>query len=146
MRAFGFAGGVSRGTNLLWEINGIDGDLQLTAAGGQAHLFEVDLRGGDGRRERPASHALVTATMRAVVLDAPGPPEALRIREIPVPEPRPGWVLIRVQAFGINRSELHTRLVSRKGSPFRACSASRRPASSLRHPEASSRRANRSRP
>ena len=53
----------------------------------------------------------MTATMRAVVLDAPGPPEALRIRELPVPEPRPGWVLIRVKAFGINRSELHTRLV-----------------------------------
>ena len=52
----------------------------------------------------------MTATMRAVVLDAPGPPEALVIRELPVPEPRPGWVLIRVKAFGINRSELHTRL------------------------------------
>src|SRR5256886_9412651 len=50
----------------------------------------------------------MTATMRAVVLDAPGPPEALRIRELPVPEPRPGWVLIRVKAFGINRSELQT--------------------------------------
>src|SRR5438552_932164 len=37
----------------------------------------------------------MTATMRAVVLDAPGPPEALRVRELPVPEPRPGWVLIR---------------------------------------------------
>src|SRR5438477_6171139 len=48
--------------------------------------------------------------MRAVVLDAPGPPEALRIRELPIPEPRPGWVLIRVKAFGLNRSELHTRL------------------------------------
>jgi NADPH:quinone reductase len=48
--------------------------------------------------------------MRAVVLDAPGPPEALQIRELPVPEPRAGWVLIRVKAFGINRSELHTRL------------------------------------
>src|SRR3954451_8585799 len=118
MRAFGFAGGVSRGTNLLWEINGTDGDLQLTAAGGQAQIFEVDLRGGDGRGERPASHALVTATMRAVVLDAPGPPEALRIREIPVPEPRPGWVLIRVQAFGINRSELHTRLGLAQGVTF----------------------------
>src|SRR5213596_3140585 len=52
----------------------------------------------------------MTATMRAVLLDAPGPPEALRIRELPVPKPRPGWVLIRVKAFGINRSELHTRL------------------------------------
>jgi NADPH2:quinone reductase len=57
-------------------------------------------------------------TMRAVVLDAPGPPDALRIREIPVPEPPPGWVLIRVKAFGINRSELHTRLGLAEGVTF----------------------------
>jgi NADPH:quinone reductase-like Zn-dependent oxidoreductase len=56
--------------------------------------------------------------MRAVVLDAPGPPEALRIRELPVPEPRAGWVLIRVKAFGINRSELHTRLGLAQGVTF----------------------------
>lgn len=48
--------------------------------------------------------------MRAVVLDAPGPPGALSVRELPVPEPRRGWVLLRVEAFGLNRSELHTRL------------------------------------
>lgn len=52
----------------------------------------------------------MTSTMRAVVLDAPGPPEALTIRELSVPVPEPGWVLIRVTAFGLNRSELHTRL------------------------------------
>src|SRR5437867_11874981 len=56
--------------------------------------------------------------MRAVVLDTPGPPEALRIRELPVPRPRPGWVLIRVKAFGINRSELHTRLGLARGVTF----------------------------
>ena len=60
----------------------------------------------------------MTTMMRAVVLDAPGPPEALRIRELPVPEPRPGWVLIRVKAFGINRSELHTRLGLAHGVTF----------------------------
>src|SRR5213596_2922198 len=60
----------------------------------------------------------MTATMRAVLLDAPGPPEALRIRELPVPKPRPGWVLIRVKAFGINRSELHTRLGLAQGVTF----------------------------
>src|SRR2546426_11290199 len=60
----------------------------------------------------------MTATMRAVVLDAPGPPEALRIRELPVPEPRPGWVLIQVKAFGLNRSELHTRLGLAHGVTF----------------------------
>jgi predicted dehydrogenase len=43
-----YRGGVSRGTNLLWEINGSEGDLQLTAAGGQAQIFEMTLRGGKG--------------------------------------------------------------------------------------------------
>ncbi|WP_028063203.1 alcohol dehydrogenase catalytic domain-containing protein [Solirubrobacter soli] len=50
------------------------------------------------------------SSMRAVVLDAPGPPEALQIRELPVPQARDGWVLIEVKAFGLNRSELQTRL------------------------------------
>jgi NADPH:quinone reductase-like Zn-dependent oxidoreductase len=49
-------------------------------------------------------------SMRAVVLDAPGPPEALAVRDLPLPVPRPGWVLIEVKAFGLNRSELQTRL------------------------------------
>ena len=56
--------------------------------------------------------------MRAVVLDGPGPPEALTIREIPVPEPAAGWVLIEVKAFGLNRSELHTRLGLADGVTF----------------------------
>jgi NADPH2:quinone reductase len=56
--------------------------------------------------------------MRAVVLDAPGPPEALTIRELPRPVPVPGWVLIRVKAFGLNRSELHTRLGLARGVTF----------------------------
>lgn len=47
--------------------------------------------------------------MRAVVLDGPGPPEALRLRDVPVPAPRPGEVLLRVEASGLNRSELHFR-------------------------------------
>lgn len=48
--------------------------------------------------------------MKAVVLEAPGGPEALHIRHIPIPEPRLGQVLIRVYAFGLNQSELHLRL------------------------------------
>src|SRR3989454_7295241 len=43
-----YRGGVSRGTNLLWEIDGTEGDLQLTAAGGQAQIFEMTVRGGKG--------------------------------------------------------------------------------------------------
>jgi NADPH:quinone reductase len=56
--------------------------------------------------------------MRAIVLDAPGPPGALAIRELPVPTPRDGWVLIEVKAFGLNRSELHTRLGLAQGVTF----------------------------
>ncbi|HEY3438263.1 MAG TPA: zinc-binding dehydrogenase [Actinotalea sp.] len=48
-------------------------------------------------------------TMRAVVVDAPGGPEVLRVRDVPVPRAAPGQVLIRVRAFGLNRSELHFR-------------------------------------
>ena len=49
--------------------------------------------------------------MRAVVLDAvPAPADALVVRELPVPQPERGWVLIEVKAFGVNRSELKTRL------------------------------------
>lgn len=56
--------------------------------------------------------------MRAVVLDAPGPPEALQIRELPVPVARHGWMQIEVKAFGLNRSELHTRLGLAEGVTF----------------------------
>ncbi|GAA2161395.1 MULTISPECIES: zinc-binding alcohol dehydrogenase family protein [Glycomyces] len=56
--------------------------------------------------------------MRAVVLDEPGPVTNLRIRELPVPEPAEGWVRIRVKAFGLNRSELHTRLGLAEGVTF----------------------------
>lgn len=58
-------------------------------------------------------------TMRAAVLDeAPAPPEGLRLREVPVPRPRAGQVLVRVRAFGLNRSELHTRLGLAEGVTF----------------------------
>ncbi|MDI2130372.1 zinc-binding dehydrogenase [Yinghuangia seranimata] len=56
--------------------------------------------------------------MRAVVLSGPGPVENLAVTELPVPEPRPGWVRIAVKAFGLNRSELHTRLGLAVGVTF----------------------------
>jgi hypothetical protein len=73
-----------------------------------------------------AGTAAVPATMRAIVLDAPGPPSALAIRELPVPVPSAGWVLIRVRAFGLNRLELYLRLGCRRASPSPGCRASRR--------------------
>ena len=62
--------------------------------------------------------ATSTGSMRAIVLDAPGPAEALTIRRLPVPRPAEGWVLIAVRAFGLNRSELHTRLGLAEGVVF----------------------------
>ena len=47
--------------------------------------------------------------MKAVVIREPGGPEVLQLEILPVPEPKSGWVLIRVRAFGPNRSELFTR-------------------------------------
>src|SRR5437660_7406364 len=60
----------------------------------------------------------MTGTMRAIVLDAPGPPAALTVRELPVPAPAAGWMLIEVKAFGLNRSELHTRQGLASGVTF----------------------------
>ncbi|GAA1285292.1 alcohol dehydrogenase catalytic domain-containing protein [Saccharothrix xinjiangensis] len=56
--------------------------------------------------------------MRAVVLSGPGPVENLVVAELPVPEPPPGWVRVKVAAFGLNRSELHTRLGLAEGVTF----------------------------
>jgi NADPH:quinone reductase-like Zn-dependent oxidoreductase len=47
--------------------------------------------------------------MRAVVLEQPGPPESLKVSLVPIPGVRPGWVRIKVEAFGLNRSEYHLR-------------------------------------
>lgn len=60
----------------------------------------------------------MTGTMQAIFLDGPGAPGALTIRSLPIPVPATGQVLIRVKAFGLNRSELHTRLGLAEGVTF----------------------------
>jgi NADPH:quinone reductase-like Zn-dependent oxidoreductase len=47
--------------------------------------------------------------VHAAVVEAPGGPEKLVLRDLPKPAPRPGWTLVRVRAFGLNRAELMTR-------------------------------------
>ena len=47
--------------------------------------------------------------MKAVVIDAPGDADVLKLCERPIPGPAEGEVLIRVKAFGLNRAELMTR-------------------------------------
>ena len=49
------------------------------------------------------------ATMKAAVIHEAGGPEVLKIESLPVPTPKSSEVLIRVKAFGLNRSELFTR-------------------------------------
>ena len=48
-------------------------------------------------------------TMQAVFATRPGGPEVLQARDIPVPRPGPGEVLIRVAAAGVNRPDLRQR-------------------------------------
>jgi len=46
--AIHYRGGLSRGVNFLWEINGSEGDLQLTAANGQLQMTSEGLLLGRG--------------------------------------------------------------------------------------------------
>ncbi|MCJ7591029.1 MAG: zinc-binding alcohol dehydrogenase family protein [Woeseiaceae bacterium] len=48
-------------------------------------------------------------TMKAAVIYEAGGPEVLTLESRPIPVARDGQVLIRVRAFGLNRSELFTR-------------------------------------
>lgn len=47
--------------------------------------------------------------MKAVIITQPGAPEVLKVQEIPVPQPGPEEVLIRVQYAGVNRPDLFQR-------------------------------------
>ncbi|MCI1987402.1 MAG: zinc-binding dehydrogenase [Lactobacillus sp.] len=47
--------------------------------------------------------------MQAIVITHPGGPEVLQLQNVPTPQVKPGWSLVRVKGFGINRSEVYTR-------------------------------------
>ncbi len=49
------------------------------------------------------------ATMTAIGFDAPGGPEVLRARTLPVPRPGPGELLIKVAHAGVNRPDVIQR-------------------------------------
>ena len=49
-------------------------------------------------------------TMKAVVLDKTTKAEEITISEVAIPDVRPGWVLIKIKAFGLNHSEKLLRL------------------------------------
>src|SRR5580700_10669062 len=56
--------------------------------------------------------------MKAVVIYEPGGPEVLKVESRPIPAPNSGQVLIRIKAFGLNRSELFTRQGHSPGVKF----------------------------
>ncbi len=47
--------------------------------------------------------------MKAWIIREPGGPEKFALEEIDTPKGRSGWTLIRIRAFGLNRSEWFTR-------------------------------------
>ena len=56
--------------------------------------------------------------MKAVVIYEAGGPEVLKMENRPIPAPKTGEVLIRVKAFGLNRSEIFTRQGHSPGVKF----------------------------
>ena len=49
-------------------------------------------------------------TMKAVLLNGVAESKDITLSEVPIPEVRPGWVLVKVRAFGMNHSEQILRL------------------------------------
>jgi NADPH2:quinone reductase len=47
--------------------------------------------------------------MKAIQIQTTGGPEVLQVAELPIPEPGPGQVLIRVEAVGVNFIEIYFR-------------------------------------
>lgn len=56
--------------------------------------------------------------MKAAVTIKGGNPDVIRIQDVDIPKVKPGWVLIRIKAFGLNRSELFTRRGDSPGVNF----------------------------
>jgi putative PIG3 family NAD(P)H quinone oxidoreductase len=53
--------------------------------------------------------SVLPETMTAIVIEAPGGPEVLKPATLPVPSPRVGEILIRVEAAGVNRPDVLQR-------------------------------------
>jgi NADPH:quinone reductase-like Zn-dependent oxidoreductase len=77
-----------------------------------------------------------TSTMKAVVTTGNGGYDKLVYREVPVPVPGPGEVLIKVLAAGINNTEINTRLGWYSGSVTTGTDAAAEEAETAAHARA----------
>ncbi|MGW7260185.1 Gfo/Idh/MocA family protein [Streptomyces sp. NPDC054834] len=66
---FHYRGGMCRGTNFRWEINGTEGDLVLTAPTGHLQLSPVTLEGGRGTSTGLAPLTVPESYVRVPALD-----------------------------------------------------------------------------
>jgi len=55
--------------------------------------------------------------MKAVVVTRPGGPEVLEVRDVPDPKPKPGEVIVRVEAVGVNFADTMSTRGSYPGTP-----------------------------
>jgi len=65
-----------------------------------------------------SSNIMTAATMRAIVMHETGGPSVLKLQSLPRPTAKSGHVLIRIKAFGLNRSEVFTRQGHSPGVTF----------------------------
>ena len=98
--------------------------FRCTANGGSTHRSGEIRESGTAARSLvpwslipspsvPCSHPGVRvhscACMKAIQIQNTGGPEVLQLAELPIPEPGPGQVLIRVEAIGVNFIEIYFR-------------------------------------
>jgi NADPH:quinone reductase-like Zn-dependent oxidoreductase len=70
----------------------------------------LDLRGIGPNVDRvPSGDALVGRSMKAAVCERYGPPEVVKIRDVPKPVPADGEVLVRVHATTVNSGDARVR-------------------------------------
>lgn len=48
--------------------------------------------------------------MKALVIDKPTKAEDVKLVDYPIPKVKPGWVSVKIRAFGLNHSEQILRL------------------------------------
>jgi len=60
-------------------------------------------------RKNPELKLSIPASMKAILLDRPGPPEVLRYTDTPTPVPAAGQVLVRAHTIGVSMPEVLVR-------------------------------------